>query len=269
MPTRRQLLASIPPVILLATALPEVSRAGEHDDDDMPLVKLRPVTTGGAINVFEHTFTMSGLVYDFGMQFMFHSGGFAFYDLKRQYRSLNCKLAIDDNFDPGDSPSTYSFKLDGKVLTSGEFRKGRPPLQISLDVTDGRSLGFKLTNGVSLGNPVLSTKPSQDGAGGNKAIAPALSEPQDKAIARNDTLTFRWREVPGADTYALQVILKRRQGNKRQPDTRMWAVTTTSSSFTWDLKDWPSGQYLWSVLAFDNERIIGIFSEEREFTVAR
>jgi len=84
-------------------------------------------------------------------------------------------------------------------------------------------------------------------------------------------VNFKWRPFLTAKSYAVQVILKKRLGKRQNPDQHLWAFTVAGemTEFLWDLKDKPSGEYAWSILAFDTEDQLGTFSDERTFSVVR
>ncbi|MCX6382630.1 MAG: hypothetical protein NT023_24650, partial [Armatimonadetes bacterium] len=133
-----------------------------------------------------------------------------------------------------------------------------------LDVSNVGSIGIELTNFAGMGDPTVTTKL----LGKN---SPVQVSPAHKAKILEDTVKFQWKGLIGTDTYVVQVILKKRLGRRRSPDERMWTFTVGGgkTELQWDVKNIPSGEFLWSVLAFDDEKVVGVFSPDRSFTIVR
>lgn len=188
-------------------------------------------------------------------------------DLGQHYRSLKGVIGIDKSV-TALNPLVYSIELDGKTLIEGKLEDGGKPIFFSLDITGGRSLNITLATSVGIGNVIVSKK----ALGENKEDedTPSLIEPSPGAKITEENVLMKWKPVAGVNVYLVQVLQTKRLGKRRMPDVRGWTFTVTNqTSYTWDLKDIPSGDYLWSVLAFEDDQVKGVFSVDRKFTVVR
>lgn len=273
--TRRLFLASAAAALAAGGGQNAVGAqaAAGGEEDTVPLASLPVVALTGPVRIEKKAFSVSGIVSDSGFCAANGAAGVAVVDLMGRFRSLEAVFGVSDTVAiTRERDSPYSVTLDGRLICAGTARKDGKPVRVSLNVTGGRSLRIALANGGAVGNPAVGAREVAAEVGGLEASdRPTLLSPAHRARGVAAPVTLRWKPMPKAAGYAVQVVLRKRLGKPASPDVRIWAFTVAgeAAEYAWDMRDTPSGEYAWSVLAFDGEGQVGTFSDERTFTMAR
>jgi len=269
--TRRELLMSATGA-LGTCGLMSATQADAQDEDSVPVVSLRIVTLDGAVKVDKQPFSVCGIVADTGFRVFNLGVCTAVVDLGGKFRCFEAVAGMVDGQDPfPGNEAVYKVALDGKTISYGKVPKQGKPVFLKLNVTDGRSLTFTMAAAAGIGNPSVSSKEVLVEIGGMELNdRPTLLSPSHRARGMAAPIQFKWKPMPHASAYVVQVLLKKRLGKLRAPDKRMWSFTVSRqmTQYQWDFMDAPSGEYGWSVLAFDEDTQLGTFSDERTFTLA-
>ncbi len=224
-----------------------------------PLTELKPTEADNDFRFQGEPFALGGKVMHFGLGGDDYDEYASVYDLGGKYTRFEAWVGIADKY-PWMSNVTYSVRLDGKeVLYNGDdpMKSFDPPKHIVLDVTGVQSMRLYGKKTIFYGEPVL-----YKGASASASVA-TLVAPQDGATVSASSISLLWEPVNGATGYGVEIVCT------KGSSPRIYALNATDSTTKFDLTSVANGEYHWSVIAFNSKGVMGKFSKDRTFIVAR
>jgi len=224
-----------------------------------PLTELKPTEASNDFTYQSEPFALGGKVMHFGLGGDDYDEYASVYDLGGKYTRFEAWVGIADKY-PGMSNLTYSVRLDGKeVLYNGDdpMKSFDPPKHIVLDVTGIQSMRLYGKKTIFYGEPVL-----YKGTLASANVA-NLVAPQDGATVSASSISLLWEPVNGATGYGVEIVCT------KGSSPRIYALNATDSTTRFDLTGVANGEYHWSVIAFNSKGVMGKFSKDRTFVVAR
>jgi hypothetical protein len=253
-------------------------QAKSSDQRTVTLYELRPVSKIGNAQI-QSAMSMGGVAYTSGIRAGKSStDGCVTYAIPPRMKSFVCDVGVVDTQQPdAQHVATFRILIDGVDAPgncSGELRNMQLPQHVVLDVTGKKSICFMLTQGAGIGDPMFRVEPvpgaSEGGGGqGHPGKAPLLTSPADKAQVSGDNVMLRWQPVEGATSYGISIV-SFKSNDPAGPETpRIWSAMAKGTSYSFKLSELPTGEYLWSVIAFGPTKPLGGFSTERVFALDR
>jgi len=222
----------------------------------VPLTNLRPVTEG--LVPQKAPFSIAGKVMHFGLGTPLGDTS-SVYDLGGKYSRFEAWVGILDN-SMKNNGKRFAIRLDGKVVLDNKDQlqqSNDAPVHIDLDVRGAQSMKIVAEDLIYIGEPTLykeSATPS--------AIA-TLVAPRDGMRLTSKLVSLLWEPVDGATSYGVEIVCTKGSA------PRIYALNAPESTAKFDLTNVASGEYHWSVVAFNGKGVMGKFSNGRAFTVAR
>ena len=183
------------------------------------------------------------------------------YDLNNRYERFEAWIGVPDNR-TGMQDRSFSIRLDGKLVQTNEddpMKSGDPPIHISIDVTGAQSLQLKGSKGIYFGEPVLyKSTPTLVVTNVANLVAPL-----NGTIVSSNSVSLLWNPVDASTSYGIEIVCTK--GNA----PHIYSLNATGSTTRFDLSGVANGEYHWSVIAFDRKGVMGKFSKDRTFVVAR
>ncbi len=223
------------------------------------LLTLTPLE-GGGLSVRGSKFSMSERIFNIGLYAEpgHDDGRGNIYDLAGKYSRLEGWIGRPDQFS-SDSPAKWRIKVDGETVLTGEVSQGDKPVHVDININGAKSLKIGLWDNVTFATPFL-YKGSVQPVGVVNLIAPA-----DGVRATGNNLNLLWEPVDGATSYGVEIVCTK----GGSPHIYALNVTGGDSNTKFDLTNVPNGEYQWSVIAFNGKGVMGKFSKDRTFVVAR
>ena len=224
------------------------------------VTELTPSESPYNFSVEDKPFALGGRIMHFGL------GGendyneyYSTYDLGGKYTRFEAWVGVTDRY-IGGTGQTFSVRLDGKkVLDNNDdpMKISDPPKHIVIDVTGVQSLRLYGNIAIFYGEPVL-----YKGTPASASVA-TLVAPQDGATVSASSISLLWEPVNGATGYGVEIVCT------KGSSPRIYALNATDSTTKFDLTGVANGEYHWSVIAFNSKGVMGKFSKDRTFVVAR
>lgn len=224
-----------------------------------PLTELTPTDSPRNFYVPEKPFDLGGRVMHFGLMAHYEEASASVYDLGGKYTRFEAWVGVPE-VNSNSADQSFSICLDGKMVLTNEndpMKSGDPPIHLSVDVTGARSLRVKGDGAVYFGEPVL-----YRGTPASASIA-NLVAPRDGVTVSSSSINLSWEPVNNATSYGVEVVCT------KGSSPRIYALNATDSTTKFDLTGVANGEYHWSVIAFNSKGVMGKFSKDRVFTVAR
>ena len=166
---------------------------------------------------------------------------------------------------PDLKPSTrtrFRLLLDSKPVYEKLLKTSDGARRIAVTLNGAKIVTFQMDAAVALGDGTFAASSSAEAPA--TAVKPTLLTPENGAHVMDDRATLSWKPVPGAKSYAVEVIVTRLES----PDDAfqkayLYNVIGGGTSFTLDLTRMPPGSLRWSVIAFDDSGRVGKFSDDR------
>lgn len=227
----------------------------------------------GSLEVEYKTVEVNGRLYDYNVSFGVPSGEekFVTFDVRGKGGRLGGSFGIPQGYTHYYN-ARYRIELDGRSVWQGSDQQAGGVSPFDIDLTGVKTLRITTYGGFRLLTPYwekpFNGKPTAVSSA--PVIRPKLLEPAEGFRVKAGSVVLSWGELPEATTYAVQLMQVERRDRRRDPDVRLWSFAAGSkTAFTLDLSDIPNGRYVWSVVAFDDDKIVGKPSEERSFVVDR
>lgn len=244
-------------------------------DNTVKLTELQEVThTGGR---YYGKTSISGQAFTFAIWAGNYGTYTAVYEIPKGMDELRFFSGVYDKFQKGRS-STIRIALDGEdfsnpLVPGGSLEMGSKPVEWKIPVTGKKSLQIFLDKGACIGEPTFyklakaPTAPVATSKEQRSPNVPTLVSPPEKSVVVGETAILKWKEVPGAISYGVYILANKSQDELGSSSPRIWAATVKDNRYDFKISDLPSGEYLWSVVAFGSKKALGAFSEERLFIV--
>ena len=247
-------------LFLLAIAIGKVQAQSAKS-----LTALKPVS--GGFDIADTKVSIAGQIFDAALlqRFPFPTEYyFAVYDLGGVYSRFEAWIGIPD----GGSAYQQQFqiKIDGKIVAGNKddlISPGDKPAHIVLDTTGAHSLKIVIEGGLLIANPVLY---KADATSFNTIASSGtanLVSPKNGAKATAGSITLLWEPVDGATSYGVEIVCT------KGTSPHIYSMNATDSTAKFDLMGVPNGEYHWSVISFNDKGVMGKFSKDRTFIVAR
>lgn len=223
-----------------------------------PLTDLSPTASYHNFHVVGRPFDLGGKVMHFGLRVQ-DDEAYSVYDLGGKYTRFETWVGIPGDY-PGAVNKNYSVRLDGNKVVSNDddlMKAFDPPKHIELDVTGVQSLRLYANYGIFYGEPIL-----YRGTPASASVATLVS-PQDGVTMSAGSINLIWEPVNGATSYGVEIVCT------KGSSPRIYALNATDSTAKFDLAGVANGEYHWSVIAFNSKSVMGKFSKDRTFVVAR
>ena len=233
-----------------------LSNVTAHAQAPLSLLEVKGVSEN--LSHRDNKFSIADQVYENGL----YCGGwdqkdkFSVYDVGGRFTRLQGWIGIPDT-DTGLRERNYQINLDGVAAVFGQLSSGDKPVRVDLDITGVHSVRVILGFRVHLGDPVLLKEASQTSG------VTTLVAPQDAVRLTTSSVSLLWEPVNGAIGYGVEVVCTK--GNA----PRIYALNAIDSTAKFDMSGIANGEYHWSVIAFNSKGVMGKFSKDRTFVVAR
>lgn len=236
---------------------------------DAPLVSPRSQLNYGK-------FSMGGRVYAHGIYAGNYRDMTAVFQVPDHVDELRFEIGMNDNasrFRTG----TVGVSIDGDPVKNdqvpdGVLDFGKKPISWTIPVADKKSVQFLMSKGTGVGEPTFvrfAKKVDKKVIEKQGANIPQLVSPAEKAVVTGEAAILKWNMVPDALSYGVSIVSLRSQSPLSSTTPRLWCATVTDNRYEFKLSDIPSGEYLWSVVAFGEKKPMGAFSSERLFIVEK
>lgn len=180
-------------------------------------------------------------------------------DLGGRFGSFSGYLGMLDDWSAKEG--TYSLKVDGKEVKSGSVRRGQAPLRVAIDLRGAKSMRIQM-NYCACADWVFSKSPPED-------PGPAPLAPDEDVKWPRKAQMFVWRSPPEALSYALEIVAMQLDEAASSSAPRVWCYASPEPRLQVDLSTFPAGEYRWSVLAFDDRKMIGKRGLSRRFILTK
>lgn len=225
-----------------------------------PLTELVPTASNYNFHVIESSFDLGGRVMHFGLRVNNSKDeSYSVYDLGGKYTRFETWVGIPGDY-PGANNRSYSIRLDGKKVVSNDddlMKSFDAPKHITVDVTGVQSLRLYGNYAIYYGEPVL-----YRGTPASACVA-SLVAPRDGVTVSASSTILLWEPVSGATRYGVEIVCT------KGSSPCIYALNATDSTTKFDLTGVANGEYQWSVIAFNSKGVMGKFSKDRTFVVAR
>ena len=224
-----------------------------------PLTELTPTDSPYNFDVPDKPFALGGRVMHFGLMAHYKEVSASVYDLGGKYTRFEAWVGVPEE-KSNSTDQSFSIRLDGKMVLTNKndpIKSGDPPIHLSVDVTGARSLRVAGDGAVYFGEPLL-----YRGTPASASVA-SLVAPRDGVTVSASSTILLWEPVSGATRYGVEIVCT------KGSSPRIYALNATDSTTKFDLTGVANGEYHWSVIAFNSKGVMGKFSKDRTFVVAR
>lgn len=157
----------------------------------------------------------------------------------------------------------FRLLMDAKPVYEKLLKASDGGRRIAVTLNGAKVLTFQMDAAVALGDGAFTAAPAPADPAPS-AVKPALLTPENGAHVMDDKLTLSWKPVPGAKSYAVEVIVTKLDSpDETIQKAFLYNVLGGGTSFTLDLTRMPPASLRWSVIAFDDGGRVGKFSEDR------
>ncbi len=244
-------------------------------DNTVKLTDLPNVTASGLRN--SGKISISGQAFSFSIHALSYNSYTVVYEIPKGMDELRFFSGVQDKFSKSRT-STLTVAVDGEdilnpLVPGGTLEAGAKPVEWKIPVTGKKSLQIFLDKGACIGEPTFyklakaPTAPVATSKEQRSPNVPTLVSPPEKSVVVGETAILKWKEVPGAISYGVYILANKSQDELGSSSPRIWAATVKNNRYDFKISDLPSGEYLWSVVAFGSKKALGAFSEERLFIV--
>ncbi|MEX2244550.1 MAG: NPCBM/NEW2 domain-containing protein [Fimbriimonadaceae bacterium] len=184
------------------------------------------------------------------------------YDLGKGYSRFSGSLGLPDDY-PTSDEGTFRFQIDGETVLEGKVRKGAKVTPIELDLTGADSIRIDL-DFTHIFEPRFVRSDTPD----SKKVS--LVSPGNGAKVKRGNVMLTWKPIEEAVAYGIHLTATKLDDAQSDGSQRMWAFTTGEQPvFNLEGKDMPTGEYRWTVIAFDQKRTLGVVSDFRRLIITK
>ena len=202
--------------------------------------------------------SVAGTIFD---GYVHADSSYGVYALDGRYSSFVGFLGMPDDADY--DGGSFRFQIDGETVIEGKVKRGEKATPLELDLSNAQSFRIDLARAYIMA-------PKFVPAGITDSTKVSLVSPGNGAKAKRGNIMLTWKPIDKAVAYGIHLTPTKLDEAQPEGSQRIWAFTAGEQPvFSVNAKDMPTGEYRWTVIAFDDKRTLGVASDFRKLIITK